>query len=133
MKRTHAIRIVALSLFVAASAAATPVFAQLSVNINIGPPPAQFEVVPQVAPGYIWAPGYWARHDDQFIWVRGRSIVQRSGYRWEPDRWEQRGPAYYRHVGSWERDDHFKTPKMKKEKKSKHDDEDRGRGGKHDR
>ena len=62
----------------------------------------------------------------------GRAIVQRSGYRSEPDRWEQRGPAYYRHVGSWQRDDHFKEPKMKKEKKAKHHKEGRGRGGKHD-
>ncbi len=57
-----------------------------------------------MAPGYIWAPGYWAWHDDRHIWIRGRTIVQRTGYRWEPDRWDQRGSGYYQTPGRWQQD-----------------------------
>jgi len=135
MKCSKTTRILALSVLLAAGLA-TPAFAQVTLSINIGPPAPQYEMVPVVPPGYVWAPGYWARHDDRFIWVRGRSIVQRTGYRWEPDRWEQRGSTYYRHEGNWARDVNYKTPKAKKAKKSKHDgdnDQGRGKGGKHGR
>lgn len=97
-----------------------------------------YEVVPVMAPGYIWVPGYWAWNVDRHVWIRGRTIVQRVGYRWEPDRWEQRDRNYYRHPGRWERDAGFKAVKMKKEKMPKHwdkrDDGDKsgsGNGGKH--
>ncbi len=77
--------------------------AQVSVNIQIGPPAPLFEQVPVLRPGLVWAPGYWAWHEDRHIWVRGRTMVQRAGYRWEPDVWEQRDNRYYRHPGRWER------------------------------
>lgn len=94
--------------------AGTAALAQVSFSINIGPPPPIMEVVPMMQPGYVWAPGYWAWNHDGHVWVRGRSMVQRMGYRWEPDRWEQRGGAYYRHPGKWARDDNFTPPKAQK-------------------
>lgn len=141
MKRTNAVRSLLLSMLMAAGSAAAPAFAQISFNINIAPPapPApQYEAAPAIAPGYLWAPGYWAWNGDRHIWIRGRTIVQRVGYRWEPDRWEQRDRAYYRHPGRWERDADYKVVKVKNEKKAKHrdgdgDNDERGRGnaGKH--
>jgi hypothetical protein len=78
--------------------------AQVSWSITIGPPPPIYEAVPMLPQGYVWAPGYWAWNNDSHVWVRGRSIMQRPGYRWEPDRWEQRGNGYYRQPGNWARD-----------------------------
>ena len=47
--------------------------------------------IPAVATGHVWAPDYWAWHDDCHIWIRGRAIFQRTGYRWESENWEKRG------------------------------------------
>ena len=135
MNRTNAIRNLSLSLLLAASAFAAPAYAQVSFNINIAPPAPQYEVVPTIQPGYVWAPGYWGWSGDRHIWVRGRTIVQREGYRWEPDRWEQRDRTYYRTAGHWQRDNAHKPVKvkMKKEKKQKgHGNNGKpGKGGKH--
>jgi hypothetical protein len=125
MKRTNAIRNLSLSFLLAASAFAAPAYAQLSINVNLAPPAPQYEVVPAIQPGYVWAPGYWGLNGERHVWVRGRAIVQRDGYRWQPDRWEQRDQAYYRSAGYWERDHGYKPVKVKKQKKSKgrgHDD-----------
>ena len=125
------------SLLLAALMGTTGIaFAQINVNISLAPPAPQHETMPVMQPGYVWAPGYWAWSGERHVWVRGRPIVQRTGYRWEPDRWEQRGNGYYRHEGRWEHDEGFKPAKLKKAKKEKGEDEDNGRhggkGGKHE-
>lgn len=131
MNRTNATRNLLLSLLLAAGAFAAPAYAQISFSVNIGPPAPQYEVAPMIPPGYIWAPGYWGWSGERHVWVRGRAIVQREGYRWEPDRWEQRERSYYRTAGHWERDNGYKPVKEKKE----HDNNRRGDGhdnnGKH--
>lgn len=135
MNRTNAIRHLSLSLLLAASVFAAPAYAQINFNISIAPPAPQYEVVPTVQQGYVWAPGYWGWNGDRHIWVRGRTIVQRDGYRWAPDRWEQGDRGYFRTVGHWEHDKGFKPVKMKKEKKEKkqknHDDNGKHKGNKH--
>ena len=133
MKPANFVRRLLLSMLMAASAAAAPAFAQISFNIIIAPPAPRYEAVPVIAPGYVWAPGYWGWNGDRHIWVRGRTIVQRVGYRWEPDRWEQRDRAYYRHPGRWERDANYKVVKVKKEKKPKKPKHRDNGGDKHDR
>jgi hypothetical protein len=100
MKSKLKIRQVLLSLALTASAMA---HAQASFNIVVAPPEPLYEVAPAMQPGFVWAPGYWAWNFDRHIWVRGRTMVQRAGYRWEPDRWEQHGDAYNRQPGRWER------------------------------
>lgn len=124
MKCNHALRRLSVALLLAASAGAAPAYAQISVNISLAPPAPQHEIVPVMPSGYVWAPGYWGWNGERHVWIRGRSIVQREGHRWEPDRWEQRSQGYYRTAGHWER------VKVKKEKKHKdrHDD-DRGHRG----
>jgi len=123
MKAHRTLRTILLSALLAVGHNA---FAQVNFNIQIGPPAPLYEAVPSIAPGYVWAPGYWAWHDNRHVWVRGRSIYQRVGYRWEPDLWEQRNTGYYRHPGRWERDDgpgkargNDKGGKFKKVKKNK--------------
>ena len=137
MNHCKVLRKLSLTVLLAASAVAAPAYAQININISLAPPAPQFEVVPVVAPGYVWAPGYWGWSGERHVWVRGRSIVQREGYRWEPDRWDQRDRNYYRTAGHWERDHDYKPAKVKKEKKHKdknedhHDNGGRNHGGKH--
>jgi len=134
MNRTNTIRRLLLSLSLAAGVLAAPAYAQISINIGIAPPAPQYEVVPMIAPGYVWAPGYWGWSGERHVWVRGRSIVQREGYVWAPDRWEQRDRGYYRSAGHWERNSGYKPVKMKEAKHQKDhgkDDRGHGNGGKH--
>ena len=93
-----------MSICLAAALISTQSLAQLNINITLAPPAPIYETIPMMEPGYIWAPGYWAWHDDRHIWIRGRTIVQRTGYRWEPDRWDQRGSGYYQTPGRWQQD-----------------------------
>jgi hypothetical protein len=125
-------RKLSLALLLAASALAAPSFAQINFNINVAPPPPQQEVVPAVAPGYVWAPGYWGWSGDRHVWIRGRPIAQREGYLWQPDRWEQREHNYYRVAGHWEKQK--KNKKHKDKDRDEHDGHDKGkhRGKKHD-
>jgi len=117
MKSQRMVRNLLLS---AALCAGSATFAQVSFSIIVAPPPVEHEVVPMMPQGYVWAPGYWAWNLDHHIWVRGRPIVQRTGYRWEPDRWEQRDGNYARQPGRWEPDGDIKTVKFQKIKKPKH-------------
>jgi hypothetical protein len=109
MNHTKTIRTLFLSLSLAAGIFAAPAYARVDLSINIAPPAPQYEVVPVMAPGYAWAPGYWGWSGERHVWVRGRPIMQREGYRWEPDRWEQRGSGYYRTVGNWQRDNAYRS------------------------
>ena len=127
MKRIDRIRKPLLALLLAASAFAAPAYAQVSIHISLAPPAPQYEVVPTLQPGYVWAPGYWGWSGERHVWVRGRTIVQREGYRWEPDRWDQRDRNYYRTAGHWQRDNDYKPAKVKKEKCKDRDDHDCGK------
>ena len=133
MNRTKNLRQLLLSLALSAGVFAAPAYAQFNVNINIAPPAPQYEVVPTVAPGYVWAPGYWAWTGERHVWVRGRTIVQRDGYRWAPDRWEHRDGGYYRTAGHWEQDHDYRRGKKEKKgwKHDKHDGDDHGERGNH--
>ena len=131
MKHSNPVRRFVLPVLMAAACAAGPALAQINIHVNMAPPAVLQEPVPVMQPGYVWAPGYWAWSGDRHIWVRGRMILHRDGYRWEPDRWEQRDATYYRTPGRWERDADYRVVKVKKEKKPKHwerDDDDRGQG-----
>src|SRR5665647_1416408 len=75
MKRTNTPRNLLLSLALAAGIFAAPAYAQISFQINIAPPAPQYEIVPNVAPGYVWAPGYWGWTGERHVWVRGRPPV----------------------------------------------------------
>ena len=116
---------------VLAGAAATAALAQISIHIGIAPPQPHYEVVPVLAPSQVWAPGYWAWTGDRHVWIRGHAILQREGYRWTADSWEQRGDGYYRQPGYWVRDNNYVFVKEKKAKKYKDDRDDDKRGKRH--
>ena len=67
MKTRPSVRNLLLSALLVASAAAIPAFAQVRFNVQVGPPAPQMEVVPAIAPGYVWVPGYWAWHGDHHV------------------------------------------------------------------
>ncbi len=119
MKLNYVLSCLSLSLLVTVSTVALPVFAQINLNIRVSPPAQVVEVMPATPRGYVWVPGHWAWHNDRYVWIRGRNVVQRVGYTWAPDRWEQRGETYYRNPGRWERDLNYKPKKEKKMKKEK--------------
>lgn len=136
MQRARALRRLLQSMVLAACCAASTSFAQINLNISLAPPAPQYEAVPALAPGYTWAPGYWTWHGERYIWIRGRTIAQRTGYRWDADRWENRDGRYFRQAGRWERDAGYRVAKVKKDKRFKHGDgEGHGKGhakhGKH--
>ena len=141
MKNSSAIRSYLLAAVLAAASTAGTALAQVNFNISLAPPAAQIETVPALAPGQTWAPGYWGWNGDRYVWVRGRPIAQRTGYRWDPDRWENRNGSYYRESGRWTRDGDHRSAKVKVKKakhQAKHDGDghhrDKGHGkghGKH--
>lgn len=126
---TPTFRFLLVSLAFAAGTLAPPASAQLNFNIIVAPPEARLEPVPVLAPNQTWAPGYWGWSGERHVWVRGRPILQRPGYRWEPDRWAERDRHFHHAAGHWTRDHgHGKAKKAKHDKTPKH----KGNRGRHD-
>ena len=109
MKLNRVVQSLLLSITLATSAAA---LAQVQFSIHIGPPEPIYENHPTLAPGYVWAPGYWAWSHDRHVWIRGRAMLGRAGYNWEPDHWQQRGDSYYRQPGNWTRNPQLQQPRV---------------------
>lgn len=117
-----------LSLALASGSAA---LAQVNINIMLVPPAPLHEAVPVLSPGQMWAPGYWVVNNDRHVWVRGRPMLQRTGYLWQPDRWAQRSNgSYYRQVGHWTRDTHARPIKAHNMQQPEHDNGRRHEGKK---
>ncbi|HLX79502.1 MAG TPA: YXWGXW repeat-containing protein [Burkholderiales bacterium] len=79
----------------------------LSIGIDVGPPPAQVEVIPPPRAGFVWAPGYWDWEGSRHVWVAGHWLAGRPGFYWVPERWEQhaeeRGHHWHFEPGHWEK------------------------------
>ena len=75
----------------------------ISVGIQIGPPPAPAVVVrpPVPQPGYVWAPGYWGWDGYRYVWVEGHWMAPRPGHYWMAPHWERRGPNWVFIDGRW--------------------------------
>jgi WXXGXW repeat (2 copies) len=100
-------KVAALLLLVALAAlslpSAAPAQIAVGVSIHIGPP--VLPVYPQPvcpAPGYIWAPGYWAYGPAGYFWVPGTWVLAPvPGYLWTPGYWGWGGGVYLWHAGYW--------------------------------
>jgi YXWGXW repeat-containing protein len=96
-----------LLLFVVLTALALPSGAPaqiaVGVSIHIGPPALPVYVQPVCpAPGYIWAPGYWAYGPAGYYWVPGTWVLAPTpGYLWTPGYWGWGGGVYLWHAGYW--------------------------------
>lgn len=82
---------------------AAPAQIAVGISIHIGPP--ALPVYPQPvcpAPGYIWAPGYWAYGPAGYYWVPGTWVMAPTpGFLWTPGYWGFVGGAYVWHAGYW--------------------------------
>ncbi|BFI96511.1 MAG: hypothetical protein RSP_20210 [Rhodanobacter sp.] len=97
MNRKSSIRILSAALalacagFIAIPAAQAQVSVGVGVNVGIGvpPPPPRYEPAPAPRFGYVWAPGYWMWNPRQHrhIWVGGRWVRARPGWRYLPPHW----------------------------------------------
>jgi hypothetical protein len=76
--------------------------ANVSIDIEVAPPPLVVEQVPPYRAGYVWAPGYWYWDGHRHVWYRGRWIRERVGYAWVPERWIVVGGRYRFVPGRWE-------------------------------
>jgi hypothetical protein len=112
-------------VFFSLMASAMGAFAQIRVNINIGPPPPRREVIIQAPnPGWVWIPGYYAYGGSNWEWRAGRWEAPPSPQHiWVAPRYVRRGDHYDYYEGSW------------KQKSMKHDNgkhrgwaKQRGRG-----
>lgn len=73
-----------------------------TVIIDTPPPPPYAEVQPVMPyPGAVWVGGYWGWQSNRHQWVPGYYERPRPGYRYEPNRWENRGGRWHLRVGGW--------------------------------
>ncbi|MDO3561207.1 YXWGXW repeat-containing protein [Ralstonia pseudosolanacearum] len=88
---------------------AVPAQAQVSIGVQIGPtmppPPPQYEAVPVMPSGYVWAPGYWQWQEGRYMWRPGYRVHERQGYAYRAPRWEQGPNGWMMREGGWDRRD----------------------------
>lgn len=100
-------KLAGLLLFVALATLAmpSPSLAQVAVGVSIHIGPPVLPVYPQPvcpAPGYLWAPGYWAYGPYGYFWVPGTWVVAPApGLLWTPGYWGFVGGGYVWHAGYW--------------------------------
>ena len=95
----------ALPLFALAMSAALSARAQISISVNIAPPPLPVYEQPVIpADGYLWTPGYWSWNpsDNDYYWVPGTWVLAPApGLLWTPGYWGYAGGAYRWNAGYW--------------------------------
>jgi WXXGXW repeat (2 copies) len=77
--------------------------AAVAISINIAPPALPVYEQPVIpAPGYVWAPGYWAYGPDGYYWVPGTWIEPPAvGLLWTPGYWGWSNGVYAWTAGYW--------------------------------
>ena len=99
----RSLRSILLSLVVVGGISSGSALAR-TIIVEIAPPPARVEVVPEVRHGYTWAPGYWSWNRDRHVWVNGHYMRTRTGYAWAPDSWHEADGRHEFRPGRWTRD-----------------------------
>jgi WXXGXW repeat (2 copies) len=82
---------------------AAPMVSAAGIYVTVEPPAPRHEVVPDLRPGYVWAPGYWQWKNKKHVWVNGHKVRERKGYAWNAPRWEQDGNRWHYREGSWDK------------------------------
>jgi hypothetical protein len=86
---------------------ATPVLADISVNVQLDapPPPPRHEVVVErerPGPDYVWVGGYWGGAPGHYAWVNGHWDRPPHGHgTWIAPRWENHNGHYVQVKGEW--------------------------------
>ena len=80
-------------------------WSQVSLSINIAPPPLPVYAQPPIpGDGYLWTPGYWSWDPatGDYDWVPGTWAQPPSaGLLWTPGYWAFDNSLYYWHRGYW--------------------------------
>lgn len=71
----------------------------------MAPPPLRRELVPPPRRGFVWAPGHWtwSARARRYVWVQGRWIAVRPGWRYVPATWVRRRGTWVYVPGRWVR------------------------------
>jgi hypothetical protein len=91
-----------------ASSLATPFAvraASFSVDVDVAPPPAVYEQLPQ-REGYVVTPGYYRFDADthKHVWVKGGYERERRGEHYVAPEWREENGRYHFTEGHWDRD-----------------------------
>ena len=80
-------------------------WSEVSIMVNIGPPPLLVYEQPMVpGDGYIWTPGYWgwSQRDREYYWIPGTWVLApQPGYLWTPGYWAYSRGGYLWNLGYW--------------------------------
>jgi hypothetical protein len=102
--------LLSLAGFSTPSASASPILADLSINLRIpvieaAPPPPRQEVIVGVSPGadFVWVGGYWDGAPGHYAWVGGHWDRHPQGRgQWSPPHWDKdRDGHYHQTKGEW--------------------------------
>jgi hypothetical protein len=99
--------LLSLAGFSAPSVAASPVLADLSINIAVDapPPPIRRELIVGVSPGpdYVWIGGYWDGAPGHYVWVGGHwDRPPHAHGQWMAPHWDKdRDGHYHQTKGEW--------------------------------
>ncbi len=98
----------AAGLMSPATSAASPLLADVSLNIGVdlAPPPPPREVVIErnrPGPDYVWIGGYWDGAPGHYVWRAGRWDHPPHPHAvWSPPRWDRDRDGHYHQVrGEW--------------------------------
>jgi len=96
-------RLILILLAVVLLMAPLGAFAGVFISVGFGPPALPVYEQPVCpAPGYIFAPGYWAYGPYGYFWVPGTWVLApQPGYLWTPGYWGWGGSAFLWHEGYW--------------------------------
>ena len=104
MKTHHVVLIAVVAVLVAGHAPSAAAQVNVGIGIQIGPPPVREEVMaPRPAYAAEWVRGYW-RWDPQVrqhVWVPGRWMAARPGYRWVDGGWRHGRRGWIWTEGRW--------------------------------
>lgn len=99
----HKNTLLAWCIAVGSVATITASSASADVYVRIAPPAPRYEVAPALAPGWVWAPGYWNWSGRKYVWVSGHRMHARGHHgQWVPDRWVEDHGRWRREHGHWD-------------------------------
>ena len=80
--------------------------AQVSIQLNYGPPTPRYEIVPAPRAGYVWTGGHWQWQTNRHVWIAGNWQPERTGYTYYQPRWIERegGGGWNYRASRWDRD-----------------------------
>ncbi|HZB90297.1 MAG TPA: hypothetical protein VE397_02575 [Stellaceae bacterium] len=92
-----------LVLAVIAAPGASSAQVAVDISVPVAPPPLPVYAQPAIpAPGYLWAPGYWAYSRAGYYWVPGTWVRPPAvGLLWTPGYWGWNNGLYLWHAGYW--------------------------------